>query len=134
MLSTRATDGDTAGFDGLTSSTTRVILLITGLAAGVMAAVAVPVSRVFLEGTPGGGVAEIEEMARAVTLFAPGLLGYALLFHLARVLYACGRGRSAAAASVVGWGSRSRPRSCSPTPPTVRRRWWDNWLWAARSA
>ncbi|SNT59314.1 putative peptidoglycan lipid II flippase [Streptosporangium subroseum] len=104
LLSTRATDGDTAGFDGLTSSTTRVVLLVTGLAAGVMAAVAGPVSRVFLEGTPGGGAVEVAEMARAVTLFAPGLIGYALLFHLARVLYACGRGRSAAAASVIGWG------------------------------
>lgn len=101
VLATRAAEGDLAGFDSLTSSTTRVILLVTGLAAGVMAAVAVPVSRVFLEGTPGG---EPGEMARAVMLFAPGLVGYALLLHLARILYACGRGRSAAAASVAGWG------------------------------
>ncbi|MER7133234.1 murein biosynthesis integral membrane protein MurJ [Streptosporangium saharense] len=100
VLATRAGDGDRAGFDDLTASTTRVVLLVTGLAAGVMAAVAVPVSRVFLQGTPGGDPAE---MARAVVLFAPGLVGYALMFHLARVLYACGRGRSAAAASVVGW-------------------------------
>ncbi|MEV7008918.1 lipid II flippase MurJ [Streptosporangium sp. NPDC051022] len=100
VLSTRAGDGDLAGFDDLASSTTRVILLVMGLAAGVMAAVAVPVSRVFVEGTPGGDPAE---MARAVALFAPGLVGYALMFHLARVLYACGRGRSAAAASVAGW-------------------------------
>jgi putative peptidoglycan lipid II flippase len=101
VLATRAAEGDLAGFDSLASSTMRVILLVTGLAAGVMAAVAVPVSRVFLEGTPGG---EPAEMARAVMLFAPGLVGYALLLHLARILYACGRGRSAAAASVVGWG------------------------------
>ncbi|MEV8637831.1 lipid II flippase MurJ [Streptosporangium sp. NPDC051023] len=100
VLSTRASDGDLAGFDRLTSSTTRVILLVTGLAAGVMAAVAVPVSRVFVQGTPGGNPAE---MAKAVALFAPGLVGYALMFHLARVLYACGRGRSAAVASVTGW-------------------------------
>ena len=57
------------------------MLLVTGLAAGVMAAVAVPVSRVFLEGTAGGDPAE---MARGVALFAPGLLGYALMLHLAR--------------------------------------------------
>ncbi|GHH71573.1 hypothetical protein GCM10017673_25310 [Streptosporangium violaceochromogenes] len=101
VLSTRAGDGDRAGFDDLTATSTRVILLVTGLAAGVMAAVALPVSRVIVEGTPGGDPAEL---ARAVTLFAPGLAGYALMFHLARVLYACGRGRSAAVASVVGWG------------------------------
>ncbi|WP_433238820.1 murein biosynthesis integral membrane protein MurJ [Streptosporangium sp. CA-135522] len=101
VLSARAADGDRAGFDGLASSTTRAILLVTGLAAGVMVAVAGPVSRVFLEGTPGG---DPEEMARAVALFAPGLAGYALMLHLARVLYARGRGRSAAVASVAGWG------------------------------
>ncbi|GAA3507835.1 putative peptidoglycan lipid II flippase [Streptosporangium album] len=100
VLSARATDGDRAGFDGLASSTTRAILLVTGLAAGVMAAVAVPVSQVFLEGTPGG---DPGEMARAVALFAPGLTGYALMLHLARVLYAHGRGRPAAVASVAGW-------------------------------
>ncbi|MFF4417919.1 murein biosynthesis integral membrane protein MurJ [Streptosporangium sp. NPDC001559] len=100
VLATRAGEGDLAGFDDLTASTTRVVLLVTGLAAGVMAAVAMPVARVFLQGTPGGDPAE---MARAVVLFAPGLAGYALMFHLARVLYACGRGRSAAIASVAGW-------------------------------
>lgn len=101
VLSTRAGDGDRAGFDDLTATSARVILLVAGLAAGVMAAVALPVSRVIVEGTPGGDPAEL---ARAVTFFAPGLAGYALMFHLARVLYACGRGRSAAVASVVGWG------------------------------
>ncbi|MER5326588.1 murein biosynthesis integral membrane protein MurJ [Streptosporangium roseum] len=100
VLSARAADGDRAGFDSLASSSTRVILLVTGLAAGVMAAVAMPVSRVFVEGTPGG---DPREMAGAVALFAPGLVGYALMLHLARVLYACGRGRSAAVASVAGW-------------------------------
>ncbi|GAA2863085.1 lipid II flippase MurJ [Streptosporangium fragile] len=102
VLSTRAAEGDLPGFDALTSSTTRVILLVTGLAAGVMAAVAAPVTRVFLVDTPGGAAAE-PEMAAAVALFAPGLVGYALMLHLARVLYACGRGRVAAAASSAGW-------------------------------
>ncbi|MFI6453434.1 murein biosynthesis integral membrane protein MurJ [Streptosporangium amethystogenes] len=100
VLSTRAEEGDLSGFNDLTSSTTRVVLLVTGLAAGVMAAVAMPISQVFLQDTPGG---EPAEMARAVALFAPGLAGYALMLHLARILYACGRGRSAAVASVAGW-------------------------------
>ncbi|GAA3447490.1 murein biosynthesis integral membrane protein MurJ [Planomonospora venezuelensis] len=100
VLSTRHADGDRPGFDTLAASSTRVILLAMGLAAGVMAAVAGPVSRVFLEGTEGGVPAE---MAAGVAWFAPGLIGYALMLHLARVLYACGRGRSAALASVAGW-------------------------------
>ncbi|GGL43762.1 murein biosynthesis integral membrane protein MurJ [Planomonospora parontospora] len=99
-LSVRAADGDRAGFDALAASTTRIIVLAMGLSAGAMAAAALPVSRLFLEDTDGGRPGE---MAEAVALFAPGLIGYALVFHLARVLYACGRGRSAAAASVAGW-------------------------------
>ncbi|GGK65254.1 membrane protein [Planomonospora parontospora subsp. parontospora] len=102
-LSVRAADGDRAGFDALAASTTRTIVLAMGLSAGVMAAVALPVSRLFLEDTPGGEGGRPGEMAEAVALFAPGLIGYALVFHLARVLYACGRGRSAALASVAGW-------------------------------
>ncbi|GAA3429273.1 hypothetical protein GCM10018953_64570 [Streptosporangium nondiastaticum] len=42
-------------------------------------------------------------MARAVAFFALGLVGYGLMFHLARVLYARGEGRAAALASVAGW-------------------------------
>ncbi|MBG0816993.1 murein biosynthesis integral membrane protein MurJ [Planomonospora sp. ID82291] len=103
VLSVRAADGDRAGFDDLAASTTRIIVLAMGLSAGVMAAVALPVSRLFLEGTAGGQGGRPGEMAEAVALFAPGLIGYALVFHLARVLYACGRGRSAALASVAGW-------------------------------
>ncbi|GGQ16705.1 murein biosynthesis integral membrane protein MurJ [Streptosporangium pseudovulgare] len=100
LLSTRAADGDRAGFDDLASSTTRVVLLVTGLSAGVMAAVATPVARVFVAGTDGG---DPPAMARAVAFFALGLVGYGLMFHLARVLYARGEGRAAALASVAGW-------------------------------
>jgi putative peptidoglycan lipid II flippase len=35
--------------------------------------------------------------------FAPGLLGYALVAHLTRALYARHNGRSATVAAVVGW-------------------------------
>ncbi|WP_433539751.1 murein biosynthesis integral membrane protein MurJ [Streptosporangium sandarakinum] len=100
LLSTRAADGDRTGFDDLASSTTRVVLLVTGLSAGVMAAVATPVARVFVAGTEGG---DPPAMARAVAFFALGLVGYGLMFHLARVLYARGEGRAAALASVAGW-------------------------------
>ena len=72
-------------------------------------------------------------MARAVTLFAPGLIGYALLLHLASGPVRLGKGRAAAAASVVGWGVSSWPRSCSLSrrPPSEVA---GNWRWAARSA
>ncbi|WP_240506283.1 murein biosynthesis integral membrane protein MurJ [Thermoactinospora rubra] len=99
-LSTRAAEGDKAGFAALAAAGTRAVLLLSGLAAGVMAAVAIPVARVFMLGTAGAGP---EMMAWGVALFAPGLIGYSALFHLGRVLYSAGHGRAAATATVTGW-------------------------------
>lgn len=100
VLSRRAAEGDKAGFDGLAASTTRAVLLLSGLAAGVMAAIAVPTARVFQLGIADG---DPEMMAWAVALFAPGLVGLALLYQLGRVLYSSGHGRAAATATVAGW-------------------------------
>ncbi|MEU7000703.1 lipid II flippase MurJ [Nonomuraea sp. NPDC046570] len=100
VLSRRAAEGDKAGFDGLAASTTRAVLLLSGLAAGVMAAIAVPTARVFQLGIADG---DPEMMAWAVALFAPGLVGIALLYQLGRVLYSSGHGRAAATATVAGW-------------------------------
>ena len=132
VLSARAADGDTAGFDGLTASTTRVILLVTGLAAGVMAAVAVPVARVFLEGTPGGG-ARGDGQGRHAFRARPGRIRASCSPRPGPVRLRTGAGRPPRPRWPDG-GSRSWPRSCSPTPPTARRTWWGNWRWAARSA
>ncbi|MFI6818164.1 murein biosynthesis integral membrane protein MurJ [Nonomuraea sp. NPDC050328] len=99
-LSTKAALGDKPGFSLLAATTTRAVLLLSGLAAGVMAAVAIPVSRVFMS-DDGGATPEM--MAWAVALFAPGLVGYGLLYHLGRVLYSSGHGRAAATATVTGW-------------------------------
>ncbi|MEV6985454.1 lipid II flippase MurJ [Sphaerisporangium sp. NPDC051017] len=98
-LSARAADPE--GFAALSARTTRAVLLVSGLAAGALAAVAAPVASVFVEGM-GGKIAPVE-LARAIALFAPGLVGYGLLAHLSRVLYASGRGRAAAGGTVAGW-------------------------------
>ncbi len=100
VLSARA-DRDRAGFAALSAQTTRVVVLVSGLAAGALAAVAVPVAEVFL-GQTDTQVAPAE-FARAVALFAPGLVGYGLMAHLSRVLYADGRGKAAARGMVIGW-------------------------------
>ncbi|GGK84306.1 hypothetical protein Sme01_28630 [Sphaerisporangium melleum] len=100
-LSARAEDGDRDGFAALSARTTRAVVLVSGLAAGVLAAVAAPVAAVFVSGIP--GQVSVAELARAIALFAPGLVGYGLLAHLGRVLYAQGRGRAAAAGTVAGW-------------------------------
>ncbi|MEU4233187.1 lipid II flippase MurJ [Nonomuraea sp. NPDC026600] len=100
-LSAQAANGDAEGFATLAARTTRAVVLVSGLAAGVLAAVAEPGAVVFL-----GSKSQVpaQEFAHAIALFAPGLIGYGLIAHLSRVLYAAGRGRAAATGTVIGWG------------------------------
>ncbi|XRQ15734.1 murein biosynthesis integral membrane protein MurJ [Actinomadura welshii] len=98
-LSARMSDGEHERFDRVTASTTRAVVLVSCAGAAVLAAVAVPVAAVFNPGLP----EQREVLARAVLAFAPGLVGYGLVAHLGRVMYACHRGRLGAAAVVAGW-------------------------------
>ncbi|MFI6297538.1 murein biosynthesis integral membrane protein MurJ [Nonomuraea sp. NPDC050790] len=100
-LSARAESGDADGFAGLAARTTRAVVLVSGLAAGALAAMSEPGARVFLLGSDTAVPAA--EFARTIALFAPGLIGYGLIAHLSRVLYAAGRGRQVAIGTVAGW-------------------------------
>ncbi|GAA2269748.1 lipid II flippase MurJ [Nonomuraea roseoviolacea subsp. roseoviolacea] len=99
-LSARAEAGETQAFADLAAGATRAVVIVSGLAAGVLAATSEPGAAVFLwtksEVRP-------DELARTIALFAPGLVGYGLIAHLSRVLYAAGRGRAAATGTVAGW-------------------------------
>ncbi|MFI0356433.1 murein biosynthesis integral membrane protein MurJ [Actinomadura sp. 9N407] len=97
MLSARM--DEVAEFDRITASTTRAVILVSCAGAAVLAAVAVPAAAVFNPGQPD----QQEVLSRAVLAFAPGLIGYGLIAHLSRVLFACHRGRMGAAAVVAGW-------------------------------
>ena len=46
----------------------------------------------------------IAAMGPALAWMAPGLLGYGLLFHVSRTLFALGRGRAAVVGIATGWG------------------------------
>ncbi|GAA3824873.1 lipid II flippase MurJ [Sphaerisporangium flaviroseum] len=100
-LSARAERADADGFATLSARTTRAVVLVSGLAAGALAAVAAPVAAVFVDGMASD--VHADELARSIALFAPGLIGYGLVAHLSRVLYADGRGRAAATGTVLGW-------------------------------
>ncbi|WP_245899210.1 murein biosynthesis integral membrane protein MurJ [Nonomuraea indica] len=99
-LSAQAEAGDTAAFARLAAGATRAVVLVSGLAAGVLAAVAEPGAVVFLD--PDTQVPP-DQLARTIALFAPGLVGYGLIAHLSRVLYAAGQGRAASVGTVAGW-------------------------------
>ncbi|RFS84075.1 virulence factor MviN [Actinomadura spongiicola] len=99
LLSARIGAGENDRFDRITASTTRAVILVSCAGAAALAAVAVPIGAVFNPGHPD----QQEVLSHAVLAFAPGLIGYGLIAHLGRVLYACHRGRMGAAAIVTGW-------------------------------
>jgi putative peptidoglycan lipid II flippase len=100
-LVVRHQNGDERGWAALTAMTTRTVLVVSGLAVALLVAAAEPIAHVLV--LHARGVRAPSVLAGAVTGFAPGLLGYAMVAHLGRALYATGEGRRAATATVVGW-------------------------------
>ncbi|MGC0422511.1 murein biosynthesis integral membrane protein MurJ [Embleya sp. AB8] len=100
-LSAHAHDGDRAAFAAAVAATTRTVLLAGAAGTALLLAAAAPLGRFFALFMTGS--TEPEQMAWALAAFAPGLIGYALIAHLGRVLNASGHGRAAAGCVVVGW-------------------------------
>jgi len=99
MLSARISEGDNERFDRITAATTRAVILVSCVGAAALVAVALPVAVLFNPGHPD----QQEVLTRAIYAFAPGLIGYGLVAHLGRVLFACRRGKMGAIAVVAGW-------------------------------
>jgi putative peptidoglycan lipid II flippase len=87
---------DHDGFLRTAALTSRAVALVSCLGAGLLVATALPVARTFAVDPP-------DHLAWALVAFAPGLVGYGLLAHWSRALYALGAGRAAAAGTVTGW-------------------------------
>lgn len=100
-LAERGAAGDTAGFARLSTTTTRAVLAVAALGATVLIAAAPAVERFFQV----FGTGSFTGMGSGLAWTAPGLLGYALVFHLSRTLYALERGRPAALATAAGWAA-----------------------------
>jgi len=100
-LAARAETGDHAGYRAGVATTTRAVLIAACGGAALLMATAWPMAYLFIE--HGSGDPRPSTMAYGLLAFAPGLLGYAAIAHLGRVLYAAGRGRAAATATVAGW-------------------------------
>jgi putative peptidoglycan lipid II flippase len=83
----------------LASSTTRVLVVVSAAGAAALVAVAPLVENVF-DGVADG---DANGLAAALGWMAPGLLGYALILQLSRLLYAVGAARAAVVATATGW-------------------------------
>ena len=93
---------DVAAYTRTLAASTRAVLLVSVTGAAVLVAVSWPVARFFRLLSQAEAV-PVERMAWAVMAFAPGLIGYGLVAHLGRALYARARGRTAAGSIVTGW-------------------------------
>lgn len=95
-----ASAGRTDELRALVARTTRTLLLVTAVGVAALIAAAPFVERVFdlivLGDAPG--------MAAGLVWMAPGLIGFALILHLSRALYAVDHGRAAVVATASGWG------------------------------
>jgi putative peptidoglycan lipid II flippase len=98
-LAERAAAADRPGFAGTASASTRAVAVAALLGAAVLAGVAPPVGRFFAEVDRG----DVTSLSGAITVMAPGLLGFGLIAHIGRALYALERGRAAALATAAGW-------------------------------
>jgi putative peptidoglycan lipid II flippase len=103
-LSAQAASPDRTGFAATVAATTRGVLLVSCLGTGVLMAVAPAVQGLFwnLDAVGGG---PLGSLADTLVAMAPGLVGWSLVAHLSRVLYARGRGRTAALATASGWAA-----------------------------
>ncbi|MFC7406948.1 murein biosynthesis integral membrane protein MurJ [Georgenia alba] len=96
-LSERAGAGDRAGFAAMAAGSSRLVLAVALAGAALLVAAAPAATAVFSlrDDMPG--------MTAGITAFAPGLVGYALVFHVSRALYAVDGGRAAVVCTATGW-------------------------------
>ncbi|WP_235534560.1 MULTISPECIES: murein biosynthesis integral membrane protein MurJ [unclassified Oerskovia] len=86
-------------FSRLLASTTRTILLVSGVGVAALVAASAAVESVFAV-VAGSSV---EGLGTATAAMAPGIVGFALILHLSRALYVLDRQRAAVAATATGW-------------------------------
>lgn len=87
----------------------RAVLVLTGLAAGVLVAVAPAVGAFFevldaRRGAEGASPQALAALPAALTAYAPGVVGFGVTALLTRALYVRGRPSDAASAMALGWG------------------------------
>ncbi len=100
-LAASAATGDDQAFAATSARTTRAVVLAAAAGTALLVAVSEPISRFF--GFLDSG--DVSAMGPAVVAMAPGLVGFALIAHVGRALYALERGRLAATATATGWAA-----------------------------
>lgn len=104
----RADDADATGLADRAGGAIRLVVLLCGMAAGVLLGVSSVVGRFFAAIDAGrdhdSGVAVAPAVATILGWSAPGLVAFALVALVGRAVLVAGRAREAATAQVIGWG------------------------------
>jgi len=85
-------------FDRTCAGSTRAVLLMSGLGMAVIGAIAVPAAHVLAKRPD-----QVPELIQGFALFAPGMVGIAVVANLSRVMFALGRLKVAAVALTGSW-------------------------------
>jgi putative peptidoglycan lipid II flippase len=85
-------------FDRTSAGSTRAVLLLSWLGTAVVAAIAVPAAHVLARQPD-----QVGQLVWAFLLFAPGIVGVAVIANLSRVMFVVGRLKVAAAALAGSW-------------------------------
>lgn len=109
-LAEYAGGADDASYAQTLARSTRLVVL-AALAGTALLVATAPAVGAFFSAIDAGrsgsgasiGAAALASMTTALTAFAPGLWGFALIAHLGRALYADGLSRWAAGATAAGW-------------------------------
>lgn len=89
--------GGKTAFNPECAASTRLVTVVGMLGSALLGAVALPVTDIFTRINPVPG------MLWALVAMAPGIVGYGLVYHVSRVLYALGGARQAVIAASAGW-------------------------------
>jgi putative peptidoglycan lipid II flippase len=87
---------DDDDFDRTSAGTTRAVVLMSWLSSAVIVAVSVPAAHVLAKQPD-----QITQLIQAFLLAAPGVVGYAVIINMSRVMFVLGRLRAAGAGLVA---------------------------------
>ncbi|MGW1345195.1 murein biosynthesis integral membrane protein MurJ [Kribbella sp. NPDC002412] len=90
-------------FDTYAASSTRAVMLAGGAGAALLVGTAVPVARVFAYDDGAVQESRAASLVDALVSFAPAAIGFAVLMHVGRVLYARHCGREVAVVTAGAW-------------------------------
>lgn len=90
-------------FDLYAAGSTRAVMLAGGAGAALLAGTAVPVARIFAYDDGAVQEAKASSLGNALVAFAPAAIGFAVLMHVGRVLYARHAGRQVAVVTSAAW-------------------------------